>query len=155
MGEGFDTAIDVLGPPDVVQMHSQVHSVEGVPVNLVSQVGNNKSGSDGSIDDDDDNVSEGSNNDHHALLTLAAAGEAAVNGVMLQAVADSLQDDYAYYINDGVYGAFNNLMFDHATVRPRKLRYATNNTATALARKCRNNNSNNKKKRKEIVLKET
>jgi len=39
-------------------------------------------------------------------------------------VADSspLQDDYAYYVNDGVYGAFNNLMFDHATVRPRVLR---------------------------------
>jgi ornithine decarboxylase len=35
-----------------------------------------------------------------------------------------LQDDYAYYINDGVYGAFNNLLFDHATVRPRKLRNA-------------------------------
>ncbi|EEC47953.1 ornithine decarboxylase 2, partial [Phaeodactylum tricornutum CCAP 1055/1] len=32
-----------------------------------------------------------------------------------------LQDDYSYYINDGVYGAFNNIMFDHATVRPRIL----------------------------------
>ena len=42
----------------------------------------------------------------------------------MQAVADSnpLQDDFAYYINDGVYGAFNNLMFDHATIRPRVLR---------------------------------
>lgn len=55
---------------------------------------------------------------------LAAAGEAAVAGVVLQSVADSipLQDDFAYYVNDGVYGAFNNLMFDHATVRPRPLR---------------------------------
>jgi ornithine decarboxylase len=35
-----------------------------------------------------------------------------------------LQDDYAYYINDGVYGAFNNIMFDHAIVRPRVLRIA-------------------------------
>ena len=44
-----------------------------------------------------------------SLLTLAAAGEAAVNGVFLQAVCDSapLQDDYGYYISDGVYGAFN------------------------------------------------
>ncbi|KAL9189890.1 hypothetical protein ACHAXT_009565 [Thalassiosira profunda] len=58
---------------------------------------------------------------------LAAAGEAAVSGIVRQAIADSaqpLQDDYAYYINDGVYGAFNNLLFDHATVRPRKLRDA-------------------------------
>jgi len=58
---------------------------------------------------------------------LAAAGEAAVSGIVRQAIVDSaqpLQDDYAYYINDGVYGAFNNLLFDHATVRPRKLRDA-------------------------------
>lgn len=58
---------------------------------------------------------------------LAAAGEAAVAGIVRQAIADSaqpLQDDFAYYINDGVYGAFNNLLFDHATVRPRKLRNA-------------------------------
>jgi len=57
---------------------------------------------------------------------LAAAGEAAVSGIVRQAVANTqpLQDDFAYYINDGVYGAFNNLLFDHATVRPRKLRNA-------------------------------
>jgi diaminopimelate decarboxylase len=58
---------------------------------------------------------------------LAAAGEAAVSGIVRQAIADSaqpLQDDFAYYINDGVYGAFNNLLFDHAIVRPRKLRNA-------------------------------
>ena len=58
---------------------------------------------------------------------LAAAGEAAVSGIVRQGIADSaqpLQDDFAYYINDGVYGAFNNLLFDHATVRPRKLRHA-------------------------------
>lgn len=58
---------------------------------------------------------------------LAAAGEAAVSGIVRQAIADAaqpLQDDFAYYINDGVYGAFNNLLFDHATVRPRKLRNA-------------------------------
>jgi len=60
-------------------------------------------------------------------FVLAAAGEAAVSGIVRQAIADSvqpLQDDFAYYINDGVYGAFNNLLFDHATVRPRKLRHA-------------------------------
>lgn len=33
----------------------------------------------------------------------------------------------AYYISDGVYGAFNNIMFDHATCRPRVLR--TKNSA--------------------------
>ena len=68
-----------------------------------------------STDDDPDSC---------ALLSLAAAGEAAVNGIVMQAVADSapLQDDYSYYINDGVYGAFNNIMFDHASCRPRVLR---------------------------------
>ena len=58
---------------------------------------------------------------------LAAAGEAAVSGIVRQAIADAaqpVQDDFAYYINDGVYGAFNNLLFDHATVRPRQLRNA-------------------------------
>ena len=62
----------------------------------------------------------------NSVLTIAAAGEAAVSGVVIQAVADSApyQDDFAYYVNDGVYGAFNNLMFDHASVRPRLLRNA-------------------------------
>lgn len=73
---------------------------------------------------------DGSKPDDSALdipFVLAAAGEAAVSGIVRQAIADSaqpLQDDFAYYINDGVYGAFNNLLFDHATVRPRKLRDA-------------------------------
>jgi len=66
-----------------------------------------------------------SNVQSSATLTLAAAGEAAVAGIVMQSVADNTgythQDDYCYYINDGVYGAFNNLMFDHATVRPRRL----------------------------------
>ena len=64
--------------------------------------------------------------DSTALMALAAAGEAAVAGVVLQSVADSvpIQDDFSYYVNDGVYGAFNNIMFDHATVRPRPLRSA-------------------------------
>eukprot|EP00957_Ditylum_brightwellii_P043804 3321840-Ditylum_brightwellii.AAC.1 len=54
------------------------------------------------------------------VLTLAASGEAAVSGILMQAVADSasLQDDFSYYINAGVYGAFNNIMLGHATVRP-------------------------------------
>lgn len=58
------------------------------------------------------------------IQALVAAGEAAVAGVVIQSVADSapLQDDFSYYVNDGVYGSFNNLMFDHATVRPRPLR---------------------------------
>merc|ERR1719215_1153903 len=59
--------------------------------------------------------------DDAGFISFAAAGEAAVNGVVLQSIADStpLQDDFAYYINDGCYGAFNNLIFDHATVRAR------------------------------------
>ena len=105
--EGFASAADMLGPPDEEQMNYKHHTVEGMTYSLV-----------GNIAELDDEPQEPS-----AMMTLAAAGEAAVNGVMMQAVADAapLQDDYAYYINDGVYGAFNNLMFDHASVRPRVL----------------------------------
>jgi len=46
---------------------------------------------------------------------LAAAGEAAVSGIVRQAIADAA---------DGVCGALNNLLFDHATVRPRRVRDA-------------------------------
>ena len=99
----FDTAANLLGPPDESQKKLKVHSAEGVNLPLAT---------------DDKNVGD-------AILSLGAAGEAAVKGIVLQAVADAapLQDDYAYYVNDGVYGAFNNLMFDHATVRPRQLKY--------------------------------
>jgi ornithine decarboxylase len=100
---GWDTASDLLGPPDDDQIKNRHHTVEGMNYPLVAG------------DDEED---------QGALITLAAAGEAAVNGVVMQAVADSapLQDDFAYYINDGVYGAFNNIMFDHASVRPRVLK---------------------------------
>lgn len=62
----------------------------------------------------------------HDFQALAAAGEAAVAGAVLEAVSSVMpgSDDYAYYINDGVYGAFNCIMFDHAVVRPRLLRKA-------------------------------
>jgi hypothetical protein len=107
--EGYETAIDVLGVPDEDQVEKRINSVEGMHMNLVS-----------------DAASDGGD-EPNALTSLAAAGEAAVCGVVIQAVADSsaMLDDYAYYINDGVYGAFNNIMFDHATVRPRTLRNAT------------------------------
>jgi diaminopimelate decarboxylase len=110
--EGLESALDQLGPPDAEQMKSTLHTVEGMTYPLVAEAAANSE-----IE---------TSQEPSALLTLAAAGEAAVNGVMLQAVADSgpLQDDYAYYINDGVYGAFNNIMFDHAIVRPRVLRIA-------------------------------
>lgn len=100
--EGFKTAIDLLGPPEPEQLGTQHHTAEGMAMTLVAATADPEGG-------------------HQ--LTLAAAGEAAMNGMILQAVADlsPLQDDYAYYINDGVYGAFNNLMFDHAHVRPRVL----------------------------------
>eukprot|EP00581_Thalassiosira_minuscula_P007001 CAMPEP_0183706552 /NCGR_PEP_ID=MMETSP0737-20130205/3327_1 /TAXON_ID=385413 /ORGANISM="Thalassiosira miniscula, Strain CCMP1093" /LENGTH=797 /DNA_ID=CAMNT_0025933967 /DNA_START=392 /DNA_END=2785 /DNA_ORIENTATION=- len=78
---------------------------------------------DGSMDKSDNGLDIGLD----IPCVLAAAGEAAVSGIVRQAIADSaqpLQDDFAYYINDGVYGAFNNLLFDHATVRPRRLRNA-------------------------------
>ena len=85
--EGFNTAADLLGPPEVHQTE-QFHSVEGLAYPLFSPT---ESGG----------VAEPS-----ALLTLAAAGEAAVSGVVMQAVADSspMQDDFSVYVNDGVYG---------------------------------------------------
>lgn len=104
--EGFETAVDLLGPPDEHQMESTHHTVEGMNKSLYSSEKNSE------------------------VLSFAAAGEAAINGVVLQAIADTspLQDDYAYYINDGVYGAFNNLMFDHATVRARHFKFTPDNT---------------------------
>jgi hypothetical protein len=106
--EGYATAIDLLGPPREDQLETQHHTAEGMAMTLVAA----------STGPDDGTHQEGS-----ALLTLAAAGEAAVSGVFQQVVADStaFQDDYAYYINDGVYGSFNNIMFDHAHIRPRVL----------------------------------
>jgi hypothetical protein len=76
-----EEAVDVLGAPELDQ-EDTMHTVEGISYSLV-----------------DGNT--------HPVLTLAAAGEAAVNGLVLQAVADAsaLQDDFAVYINDGVYGA--------------------------------------------------
>ena len=138
---------------------AQLHTVEGMPYPLVSASGgiptepssssnannsfdqgdqeNNKNDGDAPpmADADDSNQNQNSDTEQPppppptSLLTLAAAGEAAVNGMVLQAVADAtpLQDDFAYYINDGVYGAFNNIMFDHAHVRPRILFHNSNN----------------------------
>jgi len=111
--EGYETAINLLGVPDEDQQNRQVHTVEGMQLGIVSEV----------LDDDTVNQEDAD------MLLLAAAGEATVNGLVFQAVADAapLQDDFAYYINDGVYGAFNNLMFDHATVRPRRLKFSIKN----------------------------
>lgn len=111
--EGFTSAADLLGPPEDHQLNKVSHSVEGMTYPLCA-----------SNTEDEQDAS--------AFLSLAAAGEAAVNGIMFQAVADSapLQDDYSYYINDGVYGAFNNIMFDHAVCRPRVLRLNDNTDKT-------------------------
>eukprot|EP00560_Eucampia_antarctica_P005641 CAMPEP_0197835490 /NCGR_PEP_ID=MMETSP1437-20131217/25890_1 /TAXON_ID=49252 ORGANISM="Eucampia antarctica, Strain CCMP1452" /NCGR_SAMPLE_ID=MMETSP1437 /ASSEMBLY_ACC=CAM_ASM_001096 /LENGTH=696 /DNA_ID=CAMNT_0043440957 /DNA_START=21 /DNA_END=2111 /DNA_ORIENTATION=+ len=103
--EGFATAVDLLGPPEEDQKDTKFHTKEGMDKCHLTNSATNKA-------------------EDAGLLTFAAAGEA-VNDVVSQAIADSspLQDDYAYYINDGVYGAFNNLVFDHATVRARHFRY--------------------------------
>mmetsp|Transcript_31824 Transcript_31824/g.46632 ORF Transcript_31824/g.46632 Transcript_31824/m.46632 type:complete len:654 (-) Transcript_31824:830-2791(-) len=117
--EDFETASNLLGPPDDEQKMSVVHTVEGMNTSLATA---------------------GDTGGAAGILTLAAAGEAAVSGILVQAVADSapLQDDFSYYVNDGVYGAFNNIMFDHATVRPRVLRGvkpSPANKATTVAQK--------------------
>jgi len=102
--EGFDTAIDLLGAPTEEQKAHTMHSVEGINKSLVTDISSK-------------------NGPGAGFLTFAAAGEAAVKGIVLQAVADSnSEDNYAYYINEGCYGGLNNLVFDHATVRARHLR---------------------------------
>ena len=92
------------------------HTVEGMPAVVVNDV----------IDRVDIEEEAEKKEGENVILSLAAAGEAAVAGVVVQSVADNapLQDDFSYYINDGVYSAFNNIMFDHAVVRPRVLRNA-------------------------------
>jgi len=104
--EGVETASNILGPPDEHQLDQQLHTVEGMAYPLVAA------------------TADLENEPADAMITLAAAGEAAVKGLVVQTVIDNdqLQDDFAYYINDGVYGAFNNIMFDHANIRPRVLR---------------------------------
>jgi diaminopimelate decarboxylase len=116
--EDFDTAADLLGVPDQKQMRSMVHSVEGMTKAIA-------------VGDKQDNI-----------FSLAAAGEAAVTGMVMEAVAASanVQDDYSYYLNDGVYGAFNNLMFDHATVRPRVLRLPSNDNTNNVTEKEKDQN---------------
>ena len=95
------------------------HTVEGMQMGIVANC----------LDDGLSVISETEASDNLCIrgaLSLAAAGEAAVSGVVIQAIADSApcEDDYAYYVNEGCYGGFNNLVYDHATVRPRRLRHA-------------------------------
>ena len=108
--------VDRLPEGELPQQH---HTVEGMQMGIVANC----------LDDGLSVISETETSDNRELrgaLSLAAAGEAAVSGVVIQAIADSApyQDDYAYYVNDGCYGGFNNLIFDHATVRPRRLKHA-------------------------------
>lgn len=126
--EGYASAIDVLGPPEIDQLDKQHHTAEGMTAPLVAASTSSQqpravlgSTESSSLEQPPQKVSS-----WMALLSLAVAGEAAVSGVLAQAVADATTttpDIYAYYINDGVYGAFNNLMFDHARVRPRVLSF--------------------------------
>ena len=113
----------LLAPPEdrlpEGELPQQHHTVEGMQMGIVANC----------LDDGLSVISETETSDNRELrgaLSLAAAGEAAVSGVVIQAIADSApyQDDYAYYVNDGCYGGFNNLIFDHATVRPRRLKHA-------------------------------
>ena len=86
--EGFSTSADLLGRPEEHQTE-QFHTVEGLTYPLFMP------------------AEENGEPETSGLITLASAGEAAVSGVVMQAVADScpLQDDYSVYVNDGVYGA--------------------------------------------------
>jgi ornithine decarboxylase len=108
-----------------------LHTVEGMSAGLVVESLDVRSES--RSESRSEPGSESQSLPQSSVLSLAAAGEAAVAGVVAQAAADSgaLQDSFAYYVNDGVYGAFNNLMFDHATVRPRHLRRALGDSENA------------------------
>jgi hypothetical protein len=118
------TAAPLLAPPrerlpdgEKVEQH---HTVEGMQTGIVASC----------LDDNLSVISETEKSENASgirrALSLMAAGEAAVSGVVFQAIADTApcQDDYAYYVNDGCYGGFNNLIFDHAIVRPRRLKNA-------------------------------
>jgi len=80
--EGYDTAKDLLGLPEEHQ-RKRHYSVEGMNYSLIAE----------------DVAEDGQQQEPTSagpVITLAAAGEAAINGIALQAVADSatLQDDY-------------------------------------------------------------
>jgi hypothetical protein len=115
---GGDMTTNFLAPPEEwpenVEQH---HTAEGVNSCIVADC----------LADDD--IGAG-------MMTLAAAGEAAVAGVVIQSVADATAnfDDFSYYVTDGVYGAFNNIMFDHAVVRPRLLHHSSLSTAKGRTR---------------------
>lgn len=135
--------VGMLEAPDRMEVLNaeKTHTAEGVTLGLVAECladdeSRSRSRSNSVFRSRSNSVSDGvevklSTTEEFAnsVLTIAAAGEAAVSGVVIQAVADSApyQDDFAYYVNDGVYGAFNNLMFDHASVRPRVLRNVPGN----------------------------
>ncbi len=134
--------VGLLEAPDRMEILNaeKVHTAEGVTAGIVAECLDEEEGKDFTRSRSNSIARSRSNSlikgttveeeFMNSVLTIAAAGEAAVSGVVIQAVADSTsyQDDYAYYVNDGVYGAFNNLMFDHASVRPRVLRNAPTHT---------------------------
>lgn len=45
---------------------------------------------------------------------------------VLRAICDDCFQGYMYYVNDGVYGSFNCLVFDHATVVPETVKESSN-----------------------------
>lgn len=106
---------NLLAPPLEAEVVPH-HSVEGMTMRLVTE-----------CIPDDISIPESVMSAGNAFGAFAGAGEAALSGVLKQVLADATagcEDDFSYYVNDGVYGSFNNLMFDHATVRPRHLKQA-------------------------------
>ena len=64
---------------------------------------------------------------------VASAGTLAVNVVAKRQVknpADESEYSVMYYVNDGVYGSFNCIMYDHATVSPVLLRGPSEGTTS-------------------------
>ena len=124
-------ASKLLAPPEERLLDGESlsvhHTVEGMQLGIVANcIDDGVSLSETEVTSESNRIMAG--------LSLAAAGEAAVSGVVIQAIADTAprQDDYAYYVNDGCYGGFNNLIFDHATVRPRRLKNAISKSHTVV-----------------------
>jgi ornithine decarboxylase len=49
---------------------------------------------------------------------VASAFELAVNVTARRSIASQSETNFMYYVNDGVYGSFNCILFDHAVVKP-------------------------------------
>ena len=86
--EGYETAIDLLGLPDKEQVLKTKYTLEGMNFPLVSSQRTTN------------DIEQDGGSKQRGFISLAAAGEAAVSGLVVQCVADSdtLQDAYGRFV---------------------------------------------------------